>query len=86
MTEVLPAPERPNSAVTPTSPVNKEMLMAKSPNFFLTLISSTCQPFSLEAARLARISEIMRAKNANTTEMTHNRMAPESPPGTCVIV
>jgi hypothetical protein len=82
--DVLPAPERPNKAVTPGAVELNATSTVKPPSFFFTLIAGTTQPFIFTAIRLARISDARRAIRATITEITHNLSAPASPPGTWV--
>jgi hypothetical protein len=82
ITEVFPAQELPNKAVTPAPAVEKDASTVKWPSLFLTLISSKGQPFIFEATRRVKISDPTRASIATITEMMHSLSAPASPPGT----
>ena len=81
MIDVFPAPEGPKIAVIPESPEGNATSTVNTPNFFRTFTSSTAQPRTLLKIYLELNSDNIRATNATTTEITHNRKAPASPSG-----
>ena len=83
--EVLPAPERPNSAMSPP-PVSKR---ASSRKFAEPVPDVDGQRHSTSRRRLARRASSSEASSASieiATETSVRRSAPASPPGTCVKV